>query len=136
MKKIFLGPLLFICMNLSAQTTSDTGKIYKKGFNWKLNSQKLNQNSLKDELYKIPESVFYYKKAKTNKTIGFLCVAPAVVFAILGKQNTTTPPFKNNNGFKIASIFSSGCGIYFFIQSSKNLKKAVSLYNEKQKTVY
>lgn len=131
MKKLFLGPLLLICMNVSAQITSDTGKIYKKGFNWKLNSQGPNQNSLKEELYKIPESASYYKKAKTNKTIGLLCIAPAVAFAILSKQNTTTPPFKNNNGFKIASIFSSGCTIFFLIKSSKNLKKAVSLYNEK-----
>ena len=141
MKKLFIITVFFIGLKSFGQhtTAKQTDYIYKKGGHWRLDQHKLNGKDLKNELYKVPAAIPYYKKAKTSEIIGYSFIAPTVLFALLGKQNrviTNHGYGKNKFGFQIAGILSSGAIIFFLARSMKNLKKAAAIHNEKFRTVY
>jgi hypothetical protein len=99
----------------------------------------LNEKKLKKELHTVPAAIPYCKKANTSKIISISFIPPTVLFAFLGRQNTDigSPGFgKNRTGFAIAGILSSGTILFFIARSLKNLKKAISIHNEKLRAVY
>jgi hypothetical protein len=124
MKIIFL---ITVTLFLSASSTAQqTGEITGK---WKLDGKRIGYKGLQTELSKVPANLPLIKKAKTNRTIGFITVASGVICTFLG-PNKTKYPYKNDRGFQIASVALASTSLVFILRSNKNLKRAIKNYNE------
>jgi len=130
MKKCICFLLVFSFINAHSQDSTFKQKriIYKSWPGYKLNGRTLKEKELKSELYKVPSSIPYYQKAHTSKIIGLSLIAPAILFAVLGKPNDDSDNYKV--GYGIASIICSGTSIFFLLHSNKNKKRSVQIYNE------
>jgi len=80
---------LFLALSLFGQDTLSEpgGEIYRKWPQWRMNGQKLNEKQLRDEIYKSPAAIPYYKKAKTNQIIGLSLAAPFIASIVLFKKS-------------------------------------------------
>ena len=142
MRKVILILLIFVPFESFSQDTASKkeNQIYfKASSGWRMDGRQLSSKDFKNEIYKVPAAIPLYRKGTTNRTIAFTCMIPVVTFGFLGRRVTdvTSPRFgKNNIGYVIASIISSGMAIYFMTTSKKQLKKAVRIHNENQALIY
>lgn len=86
----------------------------------------------------MPLSIPYYKKARTNKIIGFSFLAPAVVFIAAGSQpaKISNPGDNSKRGYVIAGILSCGTVVFCLTRSLNYNKKAIKVHNEHLHTIY
>lgn len=140
--KFILVVLFFFFSTKGFTQSTDSIKANNISFKWnkwRLNGKRIFKDDVKVEMMKVDEAFLYYKKGRTNQTAAYLAAIPMVTFALLGQQSTniTSPSFgKPKYGFNIAGLLFGGISIYELAQSSKNSKKAASIYNEKMALVY
>lgn len=135
MKTILLICLVFVVSSLYSQDTTKSveNEITFKWNKWRLNGKRIYRDEVKAEMMKVDEAFLYYKKSRNNLTIGLIAYVPMVTFALLGQQSTNvgSPSFgKPKYGFNIAGLLFAGVSFYEMARSSKNSKKAASIYNE------
>ena len=124
-----VGLSLFISNEFFGNDTIPN-KIYKEGFHWRKNGIKLSDRELRNELYKVPLAIPFYKKAKRERIIGFSLTGAAGILGLLSsKRNNDGFNPKKNIGLKIATIVTASGGIISLCRSIKNMKKAVMAYN-------
>ncbi len=104
MKKNFCILFLFAALNSFAQDSSaiKQGDIYRKWPGWRMNGKFLKGKEFKQEIYKVPAAIPYYKKANSNLNLSFLALAGMATFALLGKEghDIGSSDFgKQKNGF-------------------------------------
>ena len=109
------------------------GKIYSTPRTWRVDGKRIPGKIVVAEIYKVPEAVVYYKKAKTDHIIALLCGAGSLTtLAIDGanRRNYRGGPKNYNAVLPIISGSLSITGIIFILSASKNFKKAVDVRNE------
>jgi len=125
----FLSLISLNCFTQNSKEQKPDYLYFKSFAGWQKNGERLNRRELKEEFYKAPLAIPYYKKAITNKTIAYLLMPPTIAFALLSKQETSYP-YHKRTGFTVAGIISSGSIILFLSLFKKNIKWAAKLHNE------
>jgi hypothetical protein len=138
--KLFLLLLimLFLFTNSHGQVTmpdsaKTIGKIYNTSRTWRVDGKRIPGKLVVAEIYKVPEAVVYYKKAKTNRTISIICAAGSLTALIIdgvNRRNYTGGPKNNTVVLSTISGSFSITGIIFVLLAGKNFKKAVDVRNE------
>jgi hypothetical protein len=134
----FLPAMLFLFANSYGQvpmqdSAKTIGKIYHTPRTWRVDGKRIPDKIVVAEIYKVPEAVVYYKKAKTNRTVSYLCLAGSLTALIIdgvNQRNYTGGPQKNRAVIKIAGAGLSVSAIVFILLAGKNFKKAVDVRNE------
>lgn len=127
MKWTFLFFFFILSTFANSQDTSSkkTGNIYFKGFSgWKQNGVRLKQKEFKQEIYKVPAAVPFYKKGNTNIILCYPFFASGAALLFINSKN-------QSYGLFIASTGLISGGILTAILSHHNLKKAARIYNER-----
>jgi uncharacterized protein YybS (DUF2232 family) len=127
---LFVGSYGQINMQDSIKTN---GKIYCKRSAWRIDDKRIRGEIVISEIYKVPEAVVYYKKAKTNRTISIICAAGSLTALIIdgvNRRNYTGGPKNNTVVLSTISGSFSITGIVFLLLAKKNFKKAVDVRNE------
>jgi hypothetical protein len=139
MKLFLLLPvMLFLFTNSHGQVTmpdsaKTIGKIYHTSRTWLVDGKRIPGKIVVSEIYKVPEAFVYYKKAKTNRTVSYLCLAGGLTALIIdgvNRRNYTGGPQKNSVVIKIAGAGLSVSAVVFTLLAGKNFKKAVDVRNE------
>ena len=122
---------LFIASTTMAQDSASHTLSWKWP-QWRMDGQKLSSKEFKQEIYKSPEAIPYYQKAKRSKIIANSMAAPILVSALFMKErNITNPNYgQNRPAMLLLALVSAGTGVTFAFNSRKNMKTAVRLRNE------
>jgi hypothetical protein len=134
----FLTSMLFLFIGSYGQVTiqdsaKTIGKIYHTSRTWLVDGKRIPGKVVVSEIYKVPEAVVYYKKAKTNRTVSYLCLAGGLTALIIdgvNQRNYTGGPQKNRAVIKIAVAGLSLSAVVFTFLGGKKFKKAVDIRNE------
>ncbi len=133
MRKLICIFFLFFTINSFAQDSSSIrqGDIYQKGPAWRMNGKKLKAKELKQEIYKVPAAIPYYKKAQTNFNLSIVALAATGTFLLFSKEKDSgSPNFgKRKTGFLIAGLVSGGISAHLAFRGKKNMRIAVKLRN-------
>ena len=137
MKKLLFLSIIICSQNIFAQVTTEKNKLVKDGQTYKMSQYK--------EVFKNPEALSYFKKARTNNTVGsiFAGIGGGVMGfglarALSGNKatvttNSGTQTVKQDTGGAWAAVGIGagivGIGIPFAIATAKNAKKAIEIEN-------
>jgi hypothetical protein len=138
--KLFLLLLimLFLFTNSHGQVTMPDsakiiGKIYNTSRTWRVDGKRIPGKLVVAEIYKVPEAVVYYKKAKINRTISIICAAGSLTALIIDGVNRRDYTGRAQNKNIVLPTISGSLsitGIIFILSAGKNFKKAVDVRNE------
>jgi len=116
---------IFISLNSFGQqtdSTSKTGSIYFKPFaGWKQNGVRLKGKELKQEIYKVPAAISFYKKGNTNLILSYCLLGSGSILLLSNPQST---------GILLTSFGLVTGGIVIAILSHSNYRKAAKTYNK------
>jgi hypothetical protein len=135
--------LVFGSINASAQDSTNkvSGIITKKTFvPYKMEGKRISGQQFKEEIYKVPAAIPFYKKAKTSQIIGSSFFIPLTLIALFGDPNKyhsrdSLGRFRLR-GYYVGLLLSEASIIYFFFRSNKFYKKAIRARNSALKTIY
>ena len=118
--------LSFILIDsIHAQDTSNkkTGNIYFKPFaGWQQDGVRLKKQEFKQEIYRVPAAIPYFKKGNTNLILSYCLLGRAgSILLLINPQNTAIAL----TGF---TLFTGGIVTTFL--SVMNFRKAARVYNE------
>lgn len=118
--------LAFFSLSISTRaqdtTHNKTGKIYFKSFaGWKQNGVRLKQKEFKQEIFKVPAAIPFYKKGNTNLILSYCLLGSGSILLLVNPQST---------GVLLTSFGLVTGGIVTVVLSRHNFKKAVRTYNE------
>jgi hypothetical protein len=139
MKKITLLIILILPLILFAQdsTRKKSSQISYTFWGYKKDGMRLNGIGLKEELYKVPAAIPYYKKASTAKILAISFGIPGSVIVLIAAKNKQAAPFLNKQtGLKITGLTLLSGSLIFLLSYSSNLKKAIRLHNDHIATIY
>jgi hypothetical protein len=134
----FLPVILFLFANSYGQVPMQDsakiiGKIYHTPRTWRVDGKRIPGEIVVAEIYKVPEAVVYYKKAKTNRTVSYLCLAGSLTALIIDGVNRRDYTGRAQNKNIVLPTISGSlsiAGIIFILSAGKNFKKAVDVRNE------
>lgn len=134
---ILFALLLINFKDLISQDSS--GLIIKKGIGWRIDGKRISGSELKTKIYKVPEAIPVYKKAKKNLTLSYPMAISGIIFALLGQDvhDVASPRFgKKFIGFRISGLVLMGTALYCAIRSGKQFKQAIQIRNDKTVLTY
>ncbi len=139
MKSILTIFLFGFSITLIAQdtTVSKNNQIYWKRSGWRMNDQRISLKEIKSHIQQVPEAVPSLQKAVNNRRLAFLSVIPIIAstFLIREPAGTGIRSTRNTIYYATNTIF-AGSLLFFGIKSSKHLKKAILIHNEKRAVTY
>ncbi|MBW8362401.1 MAG: hypothetical protein K0M56_09485 [Kaistella sp.] len=134
MKKILLFTVLFCAQSVFSQVTMEKNKLVKDGQTYKMSQY--------NAVFKNPEAVSLFKKARTNATVGQIfaytggfAIGFGIIPALSGKKQEVRNGIVYENqpskGWAVVGIGAGlvGIGIPFAIAANKNAEKAMALEN-------
>ena len=140
MKKTIAILLFFLSMNMYGQdsTNNNPGILTKKSFGpYRLNGGKISSLELKQEIYKVPEAIPFYKISNKNFINAGICIlVSAGCIFLLDNPDRVRSPFKQHTGWYTVGLISFGASYYFILRSNKFMKKSINVYNERRKIIY
>jgi len=141
MKKIPPAILLFISLYSGAQDSAliKQSEIYRKWPAWKMDGRRLFPKELRQEIFKVPAAIPYYKKSEVNKISSYLLLAVGMGAVLIGKDDLRKDSLhynKEKTVYSILSITGLGGSLYFTFRFSTNLKKAIRIRNRPPVAAY
>ena len=137
MKKLVFFSLTLCCQSIFSQVSMSGNKLMKDGETYKVSQY--------NEVFKNPEALVYFKKARTNNTVGTIfagvgggVMGVGLARALSGGKTTViingqTQTIKQDNsaGWTAVGIGAGivGIGIPFALAAKKNADKAIQLEN-------
>jgi len=122
--------LLFILMAIIPATifaqetpTGQPGLIHKKGFNFYKDDHQLKAKELKQELYRVPAAIPYYKKYKTGMILAYSLIGSGLISTFLLSNGP-------KDGFDKAGLILVAGGAASAIVSLNSRKHAIRQYNK------
>jgi hypothetical protein len=99
---------------------------------WYLNEDRISPQTLKEEIFKIPEAIPLYKKSKTQLWLAAGLIIGGGLLAAETNRKQLQPPYNPNRGYIITGGIILSTGVYLLFKSLHNHKKAIKAYNTKK----
>jgi GTP:adenosylcobinamide-phosphate guanylyltransferase len=133
MKKLVLVLSFLITQKVFSQNTDSSynRSLHFKPFKgWYKNDMRLKSKELKNEFYKVPAAIPYYKKASTSKIVAYFSYAAMSTCYIIARSKNNQLSNKNYQAYQITGIAFGIASIITQLSSFRNFKKGAKTYNK------